>query len=199
MTDTTSGAPGVGVFPAGFAGFLTGFGSNIFIQPNPASGALVPLTSAQLGSKDLIAVAVADATVTAITSVAANNLFPQSIGAFGPGASAEVTLPLQGVRYANKIVTQSAPPSPKLTITYDPSNTPLQLLSSDGNLGTVTRTAVITSILSAGATTYTWYYAFNFRTSPVSFTTGPDNAHLAEVTLVPIGGNLFGYSYTTSP
>ena len=191
-------APGVGAFPAGFSGFLTGFGSNIYIQPNPAAGALVPLTSTQLGAKDLTSVATADTTVTAI-AIAANNLFPQSIGAFGPGASAEVTLPLQGVRYANKIATQSAPPSPKLTVTYDPSNIPLQLLSSDGNLGTVNRTAVISSTLNAGATTYTWFYSFVFRTSPVSWTTGPDNAHLAEVTLIPVGGNLFGYSYTSLP
>ena len=143
-------APGVGAFPAGFAGFLTGFGSNIYIQPNPAAGALVPLTSTQLGSKDLLSVTTADASVTAITSVPANNLFPQSIGSFGPGAPAEVTLPLQGVRYANKIVTQSAPPSPKLTVTYDPSNLPLQLLSADGNTGLTNRTAIITSTLNAG-------------------------------------------------
>ena len=191
-------APGVGAFPAGFAGFLTGFGSNIYIQPNPAAGSLTPLTSTQLGAKDLSSVTTADATVTAIV-IPANNLFPQSIGSFGPGAPSEVTLPLQGVRYANKLVTQSAPPSPKLTVTYDVSNIPLQLLSADGNTGLTTRTAVITSTLNAGATTYTWYYAFNFRTSPVSFTVGPDNAHLAEVQLVPIGGNFFGYSYSSVP
>lgn len=198
MPDQTLPTSGVGAFPAGFAGILTGFGSNLYIQPNPGAGALVPLTSTQLGAKDLQAVAVADTTVTAI-AVAANNLNPQGIGAFGPGAPAEVTLPLQGTRYANKIPTQSAPPSLALTVTYDPSNLALVLLSQDGNLGTTTRTAVITSTLAAGATTYTWYYAFNFRSTPVSWTTGPDNAHLGVVTLVPIGGNLFGYSYTTSP
>ena len=204
MTDTTpatsgsSGAPGLGAFPVGFAGFLSGFGSNIFIQPNPASGALTPLSVTALGSKDLVSVALADPLVIAI-AVPANNLFPQSVGAFGPGASSSISLPLQGVRYSNNINTQSTAPSPKLTISYDVSNIPLTLLSSDGHVGTTTRTAVITSTLAAGAVTYTWYYSFNFRASPVSFSVGPDQAHLAEVTLVPTGGNQFGYAYTTSP
>lgn len=198
MTDTTAGAPGVGAFPVGFTGFLSGFSANLYIQPNPASGALVPLTSTQLGAKDLQSPIISDASVTAII-LPANNLLPQTIGSIGPGGSQEISLSLQGARYSNKLPIQSQPSSVALTVTYDVGNIPLQLLSSDGNLGTVTRTAVVVSTLFAGATTYNWVYAFNFRATPINWVIGPDNAHLGNTTLVPIGGLQFGYSYTTSP
>lgn len=165
-----------------------GFSGRVYIQPNPATGTVVPLTQADLGSQTLADATTASANLAAI--VTANNwLQVQNVGDFNY-APASTNVPLAGARFSQSIITQSASLAMQWTFSYNPGSATYQILDEDA-VNVTARTFVIV----ATANNNTLYWATNAYTSAVKVNYDTGDVAKAIVEVVPIGGGLYGYSF----
>ena len=168
---------------------FAGFAAQVYIQPAVTP---VPLTIIQLGANDLDSATESGTEIKAIVT-ASNILQVQQVGIAGY-ENAEVSFPLAGSRYGMKLATQSPPASLTWTLAYNPSNPAIQLLASDANRGTVIRTYVLAALVGLNTTVY----AFNATASAaqINYNTAEEAKYI--VTVVPVGGGVFGYSFISS-
>jgi hypothetical protein len=120
----------------------------------------------------------------------AGELIPvEAIPAFGAD-DASATYSIAGARTGAKITTQNQVTSLNITAAWNPADTALLQIRTDGYGGTTIRTYVIA--VYDGANTVA--YAFNARVGGLQWDMSPSAEGKFTFVLHPVGGNSYGWS-----
>ena len=166
---------------------MPGYSATLFMQDDATP---TPLTDAQL-STWTAQVADIVGTVAGGTGTAGIAVPVEAIPAFGSD-DAFAAFSVAGARTGAKITTQNQPTSMTITAAWNPADTALLQIRTDGYSGTTIRTYVI----AVYDGTNTVAYAFNARVGGLQWDASPSAESKFMFTLHPTGGNSYGWSNT---
>lgn len=163
---------------------LPGYVATIWMQDSATPTAL---TDTQLGTwanvEDIIG------TTAGGTGTAGEQIPVEAIPAFGAD-DASATYAIAGARTGAKITTQNQVTSLNITAAWNPADTALLQIRTDGYGGTTIRTYVIA--VYDGSNTVA--YAFNARVGGLQWDMSPSAEGKFTFVLHPVGGNSYGWS-----
>lgn len=167
---------------------LPGYVATMWMQSDPVP---VALTDDQLDTWTA-QVATIVGTTAGGTGAEGVQIPVEAIPAFGSD-DASATYAVAGARTGAKITTQNQVTSMQITAAWNPADTALLQIRSDGYSGQVIRTYVV----AVYDGTNTVAYAFNGRVGGLQWNLSPSAESQMIFTIHPVGGNSYGWSNNT--
>ena len=167
---------------------LPGYVATLWMQDDATP---TPLTDAELATWTA---QVADivGTTAGGTGTAGMQIPVEAIPAFGAD-DASAAYGVAGARTGAKITTQNQPTSMTITSAWNPADSAMLQIRSDGYSGLIVRTYVVA--VYDGSDTVA--YAFNARVGGLQWDMSPSAEGKFMFTLHPVGGNSYGWSNDT--
>lgn len=164
---------------------LPGYVATLWMQDDATP---TPLTDAELATWTA---QVADivGTTAGGTGTAGMQIPVEAIPAFGAD-DASAAYGVAGARTGAKITTQNQPTSMTITSAWNPADSAMLQIRSDGYSGSIIRTYVVA--VYDGSDTVA--YAFNARVGGLQWDMSPSAEGKFMFTLHPVGGNSYGWS-----
>ena len=167
---------------------LPGYVATLWMQDDATP---TPLTDAEL-STWTAQVADIVGTTAGGTGTAGMQIPVEAIPAFGAD-DASAAYGVAGARTGAKITTQNQPTSMTITSAWNPADSAMLQIRSDGYSGSIIRTYVVA--VYDGSDTVA--YAFNARVGGLQWDMSPSAEGKFMFTLHPVGGNSYGWSNDT--
>jgi len=167
---------------------LPGYVATMWMQSDPVP---VALTDDQLDTWTAQVAAIVGTTAGG-TGTEGVQIPVEAIPAFGSD-DASATYAVAGARTGAKITTQNQVTSMQITAAWNPADTALLQIRSDGYSGQVIRTYVV----AVYDGTNTVAYAFNGRVGGLQWNLSPSAESQMIFTIHPVGGNSYGWSNNT--
>ena len=164
---------------------LPGYVATLWMQDDATP---TPLTDAEL-STWTAQVADIVGTTAGGTGTAGMQIPVEAIPAFGAD-DASAAYGVAGARTGAKITTQNQPTSMTITSAWNPADSAMLQIRSDGYSGSIIRTYVVA--VYDGSDTVA--YAFNARVGGLQWDMSPSAEGKFMFTLHPVGGNSYGWS-----